>query len=566
MAKIVKESVVENSDEDGDSESSLEDIEVLLAHKTSEIRARQGLPVSDQSSSISSNTGYKKRTTRKPSLTIKPKYKYDLKTLAKDARNEDATEASARKAEELLDPSKRAEYLSPTFGENTPRTPGSSQTPLFDMYVAGAGNGAPAGYMVKRAIENVESNLKDEHWYFFDSDTISVTARKPFPIASIPGDWRNEMADLQLRDSAFISGFIEDMVMLGRPLPDELFCWLLDEISYQEDQLLRFSYLNVLVQSPEDQIHRLIDPKIMLRLFHNLKAHPRGTMLSQKIEIINAIPGYYANRDWSKLLSVLNFIERIAGVLHTETRKQAACILLRMSLDSIIIETVDILDSFQKAINSLCKYTLDEGWDDFCQEICKSLLCCVDQPTLFLQMVESMPSISQCSHDLRRRLALCFLFKDLSFANTHPDNMVTLEIFIARLGEGDFERKCQTDYYELRALVMLLNVAVDNGRSHNLDLLSETAEANFNDNVDQLGSSIRRILGALGAPGDVSKIQAKEAIETISQKIIYTMRTKPKLVHGWSMKQDRRTNNTEAERRCMESFVTKMKNVATGRS
>src|SRR6266481_5478836 len=84
-----------------------------------------------------------------------------------------------------------------------------------------------------------------------------------------------------------------------------------------------------------------------------------------------------------------------------------------------------------------------------CQEVCKSLFECVGPPTLRLKIVDSISCITPRTHDLRRRLAMCFYFNDVSYAKDHSYFMMDLDAFIMRLDDSDFDSNPQTNFREL---------------------------------------------------------------------------------------------------------------------
>lgn len=104
-----------------------------------------------------------------------------------------------------------------------------------------------------------------------------------------------------------------------------------------------------------------------------------------------------------------------------------------------------------------------------------------------------------------------------------------------RLKMSDFKINSDTDYLELRALVILMEITVDNGEFNQHNLIEDSREENFNNDVDEFSMAIKNIFCGMGTPGAafISKIKAKEAVETFSRRITLTMRTKQKSVHDW---------------------------------
>lgn len=88
------------------------------------------------------------------------------------------------------------------------------------------------------AIDRVEVTLPEYRWYFFETQPTSVDVkRQPFPDIFLSEDWRHDLANPRQRYQTFVSGFAEDMVCVGKTLPDEIITWMLDEICLDFDEV-----------------------------------------------------------------------------------------------------------------------------------------------------------------------------------------------------------------------------------------------------------------------------------------------------------------------------------------
>lgn len=137
---------------------------------------------------------------------------------------------------------------------------------------------------------------------------------------------------------------------------------------------------------------------------------------------------------------------------------------------------------------------------------------------------------------------------------------MNLNLFITRLEDPTFDLTPDADYRELTALVSLLDIAVDDARSTGLDLTDKEQERRFDKDIDDLAATIKDLMKGIGNPGAafISKIEAKEALELVAQRIADTLRSKPKpkdtVFDGPRLKDD-----LEAERAGIQSFLSKMK-------
>lgn len=106
-----------------------------------------------------------------------------------------------------------------------------------------------------------------------------------------------------------------------------------------------------------------------------------------------------------------------------------------------------------------------------------------------------------------------------------------------------------TDYALLTASLQLLNIALDDGSSVEAPNLSymhlsrislasleksaeeKAKEEKFNSDIDTLATALRDIWSSISevGAGQVGKLDAREAIEMLRNRLLYTVRTKPAL-------------------------------------
>lgn len=162
-----------------------------------------------------------------------------------------------------------------------------------------------------------------------------------------------------------------------------------------------------------------------------------------------------------------------------------------------------------------------------------------------------------------------FFFDDISYANEHPHTLFDLHKFMERLQEPAFDINDKTDYMQLTALIALLDVSVDDGRCAFLDLSNRSVADTFDTDVDDHVHTIKDVMRNIGNPGAafISRIEAKETLELVSQRIADTVRSraKPKktVFDGVSSKTE---DDHSVEQERMQSFMAKMKKAPTGGS
>jgi hypothetical protein len=157
---------------------------------------------------------------------------------------------------------------------------------------------------------------------------------------------------------------------------------------------------------------------------------------------------------------------------------------------------------------------------------------------------------------------MCFFFNEAIYSTVCTYESIEITLVLERLKSHDFDTQPQTDFVELAARILLLDVAVDDGRNTKTSLHDAKTEKEFNEDVDKLVASIKDIMTSIGNPGAafISRIEAKEVLELVSQRIADTVRTKRLLKETWF---DQNTGKDEdelsGEKRGMNNFLTRMK-------
>jgi len=289
----------------------------------------------------------------------KKKYKFNLESLASHAQKDDATEASSKRVQALLSPPEEFIILT---GEKTKSVSKITQhSELLESVIAKNEGGEVS--KVARALRRTEATLPELRWYFFETGPKPPKPeRMPFPKGFIPKNWQNDLKDPQLRQQTFVSGFAEDKVSIGNTLPDEIFMWIVDEICSESSDILRSSYSNVVRESTE-QIGRLILPSVVERMFRALGGSSTATNPSEKINLIQEIVDPYGKREWKRLRGLVKFLGQISKSLPEDGRAHAITMLLRLSLDRLISDNVDLFDIVQESIFRLCRYSEPASWD-----------------------------------------------------------------------------------------------------------------------------------------------------------------------------------------------------------
>lgn len=135
---------------------------------------------------------------------------------------------------------------------------------------------------------------------------------------------------------------------------------------------------------------------------------------------------------------------------------------------------------------------------------------------------------------LRYRLATAFLLQIPSPLTEPPEVVLDLKrltVFLIRderFHFKSFKGKSDYDYGELTAIAMLLDIII-NTSLYDLRLRQGSTETEFNAAIDKLAAQIKRIFCSIEDTGasHLRRMLAKEALEALHYRVIYSVRSKP---------------------------------------
>ncbi|POS72836.1 hypothetical protein DHEL01_v208765 [Diaporthe helianthi] len=391
---------------------------------------------------------------------------------------------------------------------------------------------------VVRALQRADVGGERKLYSFFEQDepATDVVGRK-FPKAESKGPW-SILDDAQDRGRHFASGFPYDIQKKLGNLPDEIFLWVLDELCSEKRKALRSEYVKLL-SSCGDHTTRLVTPALLQRVFRQLGATKDVDNLMGPITLRQENWQPYPNRDWSCVESILNLVGAMARKLTPAARSTAMQILLRLGMDSLAVGNFGFTQRWRQAVDLVARSVPDADWTSFCQDACHSLYQSSSRATTRLRAVALLApaapagayavALQTRTLDLKRRLASVFFFDDLRRADKRPEDTVNIRAVIDRLEEADeFQINQDTDYHEFEALVMMLNAAL--GDASRQDDRAEKSAVSFDAEVDELAEGLKSMLtrvAPLNRGLHVSRIEAKNAMELLRERLLYQVRIKP---------------------------------------
>jgi hypothetical protein len=133
--------------------------------------------------------------------------------------------------------------------------------------------------------------------------------------------------------------------------------------------------------------------------------------------------------------------------------------------------------------------------------------------------------------ELRRRLALVFVFDDTRRAFSPPEDTFSIRSIIDRLEQADefIVDRTNTDYVELLALSEMLSVAVGDG-SPPAENTSPEAVKQYNAEVDELARKIKFLWSNIHEQGAayMSRLEVRVQLRDFERKLQHVVRTRPR--------------------------------------
>ncbi|KAL7920830.1 hypothetical protein ACQKWADRAFT_297450 [Trichoderma austrokoningii] len=494
----------EEAGDEGISDDSLEDLSALLG------RERPGQTPPANRALFS--TPKANRTATGPYLSpYRPKHKFDLKALVKDARRDNAISASSVKAKAA------AELSSPPRGE-------AFDAVFTDIVKEKSGQDA---HKVLRAVQRAEPIQSQPQYCFFRKD-FGVLPSSPAPKLPRDSPWNLLIQGNQAaRERSLTSGVPQTILAKKGGLPDVLFDWILDELCIQRSSLVRREYC-IIIGSCHHQVERLLTPGRLEDLFLRLGATDEIKTRDSEIAVSKLNQEPYQDRDWSCLESFLVLLSVVSDHLSTESAIYASQVLLRMSMDKLLIYNIDLLAAYEEATEKLTNAIPRSLWDSFCVDACSILHATVKNQHIRANALQCLSIRNVRTHEVRRRLAISFLLNDPGLGRQSPEQVFTLRDAIDRLNKEDFNITSQTDFAELKAIIIILDIAIDDGsppESNSPEVIQK-----FNQDVDELATRLREIWRKIDDSGmKIIRTETKSVVEWVQQRLSNTVRTRKKV-------------------------------------
>ena len=228
------------------------------------------------------------------------------------------------------------------------------------------------------------------------------------------------------------------------------------------------------------------------------------------------------------------------------------CLLGRLSVDVFVSKAADLLEALDRAYSSLAHSIRENEWKESvgCSpsfqstasgadglsksvRIARTMSASLPHSSSRLQLLNCIPVYTSRTRLFQRRLALTFLFDDVSYMSRPQDTFLNISEVTGELRRRpEYKIDGGTDYSDLAALISMLDIAIGNGMTWSQSSPPTTTQAErlFNQDIDTLAATIKLMFTQIIDTGasHMTRTEAKEVLNRVYYRMIYAVRTKQK--------------------------------------
>ena len=170
-------------------------------------------------------------------------------------------------------------------------------------------------------------------------------------------------------------------------------------------------------------------------------------------------------------------------------------------------------------------------------EISRTIIKTFEDPKCQIRLLKSLPVTSPRTHLFRRRVALAFIFKKNSYLTKSYDKLVNVIDFSVLLQDPKFKIRHNTDYTLLKALIELLDMAIDDGATTNIS-------GGQAPRIEAVAATLKDLSSNIKDAGMASldRTEAKQMIELTQFRLQYSV---AKVRKGPASKQSNKGDQTK---------------------
>lgn len=362
------EIVITNSDDESDSASSLEDLNDLLLL---EDRGPRGTPSYPDPQIPASPLNRKaedgrrmstRRRTKIDQLAAPPrsalpvqsrKYKFDLESLAKHRKREEASVEDIAEANAIVSLFEQ-QKASACGNAGAAATKRPFDATFIDVVMKDHQDEDEVSRL-KAAIRRTEALHHGKSWSFFEEQAEEQAEESLFKQSDFPtieddrlGRMLKEMSS---RQQAFLNGYVGELAM-KETLPEELLLWILEAMCLESRDDLRYSYTVTLMDASK-HLASVLSPQRIDTLFRTMGATTAALDIEGPVTPHAALSQSCEAVSRPSLLSVLELFKDLASELCSESRIHLICTLCRLVLDHSIVNSCHIMGAIEDAFASL---------------------------------------------------------------------------------------------------------------------------------------------------------------------------------------------------------------------
>lgn len=344
-----------SDDEDSDSDSSLEELNVRLQFQSA---TRHSNVVANDSESSRNPRVHKKGIGASVNTSpLKPRYKFNMETLIKQAEIHQATEASALSMKTALEcaAEQNLQYINREAARDSVLKSVVAEQEGTDIN------------KVLQAVKRTEAIRSEDRWYFFDIDKYDIHVARQLPMIGLINGWKRGLVEPRSREQFVLSNFARDMVGLGDTLPDEFLNWMLYEICFEYRDDLRGAYCNILIASTQ-QLRKLVSQATLKRLFKVLGGTEAAVEITEKVKPVSMDHSLYESHDWKFLRAIITFVGHASEHFSLESYSYTMCLLVRLCIDRLFVEDNDLLAAIQKTMEQVSGTVGAKQWEKIVRE------------------------------------------------------------------------------------------------------------------------------------------------------------------------------------------------------
>lgn len=556
--RIVKNGEVMIRNSDDESDSSLEDLDDIIARNPS--KDSPPLPACNLGDSCSNiEAGKHARNVKKQrigisaqdekpaslhcsALPVIPKpHKFSLELLAKEKKQHEADKVSVAHALSLME-SYDQRKASRNEKSRVLDQKDTLEADLMTKLVKSEEDGDNVGRL-QIAIRRTEALQYSQSWSFFEDHLGSpLQHRAGFP-AIEDQRLRQVLNAPASRQQAFLSGYVGEYANKAS-LPEELLLWIMDEVCFETRDDLRYSYADTLKHAAV-QLSPLITLEHINTLFGKLGATATATDIEKPVVPRAVLSQNIEHVSRPCLLSILDLLGGIARSLAVECRTHIFCLLCRLALDHSIVKDFHVINAIGDLFSKLADLYPEDDNDpevgarsivdiskpninvDQLQTMLNTIHHSTNDASLQLLLLQTIPPLPRLVL-FRQRLALSFFFRDPHYFSAEPEDLIDFRSIAIHLEKPQYTINSATDYSALAASIDILSIAVGCGNPLSPNAAKEDKAA-FDRDVDILATKIRAMFTQIidTSASHMKRTEAKEILESFHSRLLFAVRTKP---------------------------------------